>query len=239
MCSNGACWTKSQASRTALVVMSKRSADFLQRSIRFHRTRSISFPTAFPICRLSIRASTRICSALKARSCFSASACSRRTRASRTVISALPAILAKHPNVVYIILGATHPHVLRHDGESYRLSLQWLAREKGVEGNVIFYNRFVSLEELIEFIGAADIYITPYLEPGADRLGHAGLHAGRRQGRHLDALLVRRRDAGRRARRAGAVSRSGGARQNRSSICWTTRPSVMPCASGPICSAGR
>jgi glycosyltransferase involved in cell wall biosynthesis len=81
-----------------------------------------------------------------------------------TVIAALPAILEKHPNVVYIILGATHPHVRRRDGESYRLSLQWLAQEKGVEGQVIFYNRFVSLEELGEFIGAADIYITPYLD---------------------------------------------------------------------------
>jgi glycosyltransferase involved in cell wall biosynthesis len=79
------------------------------------------------------------------------------------VISALPDILAKHPNVVYIILGATHPHVIQRDGETYRLGLQWLAQEKGVEGQVIFYNRFVSLEELIEFIGAADIYITPYL----------------------------------------------------------------------------
>jgi glycosyltransferase involved in cell wall biosynthesis len=79
------------------------------------------------------------------------------------VIAALPAILARHPNVVYIILGATHPQVKRHEGESYRLSLQWLAQEKGVEGQVIFYNRFVSLEELVEFIGAADIYITPYL----------------------------------------------------------------------------
>jgi glycosyltransferase involved in cell wall biosynthesis len=81
------------------------------------------------------------------------------------VIAALPAILAKHPNVVYFIVGATHPHVRRHDGESYRLSLQWLAQEKGVAGHVIFYNRFVSLEELVEFIGAADIYITPYLNP--------------------------------------------------------------------------
>jgi glycosyltransferase involved in cell wall biosynthesis len=81
-----------------------------------------------------------------------------------TVINALPAILEKHPNVVYIILGATHPNVLRHDGEAYRLSLQWLAQERGVEGQVIFYNRFVTAEELNEFIGAADIYITPYLD---------------------------------------------------------------------------
>ena len=80
-----------------------------------------------------------------------------------SVINALPAILAEHHNVVYIILGATHPHVLLNEGETYRLSLQWLAQEKGVEGQVIFYNRFVGLEELIEFISAADIYITPYL----------------------------------------------------------------------------
>ncbi len=81
------------------------------------------------------------------------------------VICALPAILERHPNVVYMVLGATHPHVLREDGEAYRLWLQSLAREKGVESNVIFYNRFVGLEELNQFIGAADIYITPYLEP--------------------------------------------------------------------------
>lgn len=80
------------------------------------------------------------------------------------VIEALPAILEKHPNVVYIVVGATHPHVLQKEGETYRLSLQWLAREIGVAGNVIFYNRFVSLEELVQFISAADIYITPYLD---------------------------------------------------------------------------
>jgi glycosyltransferase involved in cell wall biosynthesis len=80
-----------------------------------------------------------------------------------TVIRALPAVLRRYPNTVYIVLGATHPNVKRWDGESYRLSLQRLARDRGVEANVIFHNRFVSSEELNEFIGAADIYITPYL----------------------------------------------------------------------------
>ena len=78
------------------------------------------------------------------------------------VIQALPCILSKHKNVVYIVTGATHPHVLRRDGEQYRISLQTLARELGVESQVIFHNRFVSPEELVEFIGVADIYITPY-----------------------------------------------------------------------------
>src|ERR1700758_3135088 len=79
------------------------------------------------------------------------------------VIEALPAILAEHPNVVYIILGATHPNIIARDGESYRLKLERLAEDRGVAPHVIFYNRFVTLEELKEFIGAADIYITPYL----------------------------------------------------------------------------
>ncbi len=79
-----------------------------------------------------------------------------------TVISALPDIVARYPDIVYIVVGATHPHVIQNEGETYRMSLQWMAQQKGVESNVIFYNRFVSLEELIEFISAADIYITPY-----------------------------------------------------------------------------
>lgn len=79
------------------------------------------------------------------------------------VISALPVIVTKHPNVVYLILGATHPQVIRNEGETYRLSLQRLARDMGVESHVIFFNRFVTLDELNQFISAADIYLTPYL----------------------------------------------------------------------------
>jgi glycosyltransferase involved in cell wall biosynthesis len=78
------------------------------------------------------------------------------------VIQALPQILSKHKNVVYIVAGATHPHILRREGDKYRAYLKALAKEVGVEANVIFHNRFVSPEEMVEFIGAADIYITPY-----------------------------------------------------------------------------
>lgn len=78
------------------------------------------------------------------------------------VIHALPAILAKHPNLVYIVSGATHPHIRRREGERYREELQALAAQCGVSSHVIFNNRFVSTEEMIEQVGAADIYITPY-----------------------------------------------------------------------------
>jgi glycosyltransferase involved in cell wall biosynthesis len=79
------------------------------------------------------------------------------------VLNALPRILAEFPDVVYVVLGATHPHELQERGEAYRLSLEILAKKNKIEKNVIFYNRFVELEELKEFIGAADLYITPYL----------------------------------------------------------------------------
>ncbi|UCH09833.1 MAG: glycosyltransferase [Fidelibacterota bacterium] len=79
------------------------------------------------------------------------------------VIQALPKIIDKHPDVVYIVLGATHPNVLRTEGESYRESLVKLAEDLGVQEHVIFHNRFVSLDKLIEYISATDIYVTPYL----------------------------------------------------------------------------
>jgi glycosyltransferase involved in cell wall biosynthesis len=79
-----------------------------------------------------------------------------------SVIEALPRIVAERPEAVYVIVGATHPHIRRREGDQYRLQLQALARKLGVERNVIFHNRFVSPEEMAQFVGSADIYITPY-----------------------------------------------------------------------------
>jgi glycosyltransferase involved in cell wall biosynthesis len=78
-------------------------------------------------------------------------------------LQALPDIIREFPNIVYIVLGQTHPNLLRHEGEDYRLSLERLAKDLGVQKHVVFFNRFVELEELMRFIGAADIYLTPYL----------------------------------------------------------------------------
>src|SRR5271154_1043804 len=78
-------------------------------------------------------------------------------------LRALPEIIKEFPNVVYIVLGQTHPNLLRDEGEAYRLSLERLAEDPGVPKNVVFFNRFVDLEELMRFIGAADFYLTPYL----------------------------------------------------------------------------
>lgn len=79
-----------------------------------------------------------------------------------TVIKALPDVVAKYPDVVYMVIGATHPHVKRVEGEAYRLRLQQLAKELNVANHIIFHNRFVDAAELHEFLGAADLYVTPY-----------------------------------------------------------------------------
>jgi len=82
------------------------------------------------------------------------------------VIQAMPSILSRHSNVVYMVSGVTHPHILRREGDKYRVYLQNLAKELGVQDSVIFRNRFVSPRELVELIGGADIYITPYKHKG-------------------------------------------------------------------------
>ena len=81
------------------------------------------------------------------------------------VIDALPQILEAFPDTVYIVLGATHPHIREREGEAYRLMLESRAQRLGVGGSIIFHNRFVRPDELSEFMAGTDIYITPYLKP--------------------------------------------------------------------------
>ena len=79
------------------------------------------------------------------------------------MVDALPKIVSSHPNVVYFVVGATHPHSKAENGEEYRLSLHLRAKKLGVADNIVFHDRFLEREELLEFIRAADIYVTPYL----------------------------------------------------------------------------
>jgi glycosyltransferase involved in cell wall biosynthesis len=85
-----------------------------------------------------------------------------RSKGIEFMLEALPALVKRHPNIVYLVLGATHPEVKRRQGEEYRLFLQRRVSELGLDDHVIFHDRYVNLQELTEFIGACDIYITPY-----------------------------------------------------------------------------
>ena len=79
-----------------------------------------------------------------------------------TVIDALPAVVERHPQVLYLIAGQTHPEVIRNEGEQYRLSLQRLVRDRGVQRNVQFLDRFLSTDELAVLLSSTDLYLTPY-----------------------------------------------------------------------------
>jgi glycosyltransferase involved in cell wall biosynthesis len=86
-----------------------------------------------------------------------------RNKGIETVIKALPQVIEKYPDVMYLILGKTHPNVLRYAGEEYRVYLQLLVKSLKLEKHVIFLNEFVGQQELFKYLSASDIYITPYL----------------------------------------------------------------------------
>lgn len=81
-----------------------------------------------------------------------------------TMIQALPAIVERHPEVLYVIAGRTHPNIAHREGEKYRLTLEEAARDLGLEGHVEFDDRFLSVDEIADLLAATDVFVTPYRE---------------------------------------------------------------------------
>lgn len=80
-------------------------------------------------------------------------------------IDAMRTVVKRHPEVLYLILGETHPVVRRNEGESYRESLQQMVRDHGLQYNVQLVDKYMENEELLNYLAATDIYLTPYLNP--------------------------------------------------------------------------
>jgi len=145
-----------------LIVMSERSSQFLQDIYHVPATKIDLIPHGTPDLPFVDPNFYKACVDAEAKSVILTFGLLSPNKGIENVIRAMPRILEKHNNAVYIVTGATHPHIRRREGDRYRESLEALARELGVGANVVFHNRFVTKDELVEFLGSADIYVTPY-----------------------------------------------------------------------------
>jgi len=145
-----------------LIVMSKHSSQFLQEVFRVPGEKIDRIPHGIPDLPFAEPAFCSDSSSTGGKRVLLTFGLLSPNKGFESVIQALPRILSRHHNVVYVIAGATHPHVRRREGDRYRLQLQALAKKLGVGENVVFHNRFVSAQEMTSLVGSADIYITPY-----------------------------------------------------------------------------
>lgn len=145
-----------------LIVMSQRSSQFLQKIFQVPATKIDVIPHGVPNLAFVDPNFFKDRFGVGGQSVLLTFGLLSTNKGIETVLRAMPRILEHKSNVTYIVAGATHPHIRRREGDKYRESLQQLASDLGVKKNVIFHNRFVSPEEMMEFVGSADIYITPY-----------------------------------------------------------------------------
>ena len=127
---------------------------------------------AFPICLLSMRLLTKIPQS-EGKTVLLTFGLLSPNKGFESVIRALPRILSRHKKVVYIIAGATHPHVRRREGDRYRIELQDLAESLGLKEHVIFVNRFVGPQEMASLVGSAEYLHHPVPIRGTGRVRHA------------------------------------------------------------------
>ncbi len=146
----------------ATVVMSRSASALLQGPRRFHRSNVEVVPHGVPDLPLRDPATMKPRLGLGPQPLILSFGLLGRGKGYESVIEAVPLVAARIPDVRYVVLGATHPAMLRDEGEAYRHSLQALAAERGVADKVVFVDKFVSQAELGEWLMAADIFVTPY-----------------------------------------------------------------------------
>lgn len=146
-----------------VIVMSKRAVEFLTSIYEIPADRIQIIEHGVPDLEASEKNHIKKLPAFKNHKVLFTFGLISRNKGLETMIKALPAIVKQNPDVMYVILGNTHPGVLKNNGEEYRDSLKRLANQLGVSKNLTFINKFVSEEELFDYLTASDIYITPYL----------------------------------------------------------------------------
>ncbi len=144
-------------------VMSDLAVDFLEHIYKVDKDKIFKIEHGVPIFNLPSRDKLRELIKFEGKRVLLTFGLLSRNKGLEVVINALPDVVKKYPNVQYVILGKTHPNVVKESGEEYRKYLRLLAKKLGVEKNVVFDDRYVTDRELIEILSACDVYITPYL----------------------------------------------------------------------------
>ncbi len=146
-----------------LVVMSERSIEFLRDIYKVPEEKIILIHHGIPDVPFVESDAYKEKFSILGRSVILTSGLLSPGKGIEVVIDALPEILKAQPQVIYLVVGATHPHLKAEQGENYRISLHLRAKKLGVADHIVFHDRFMADEDLRDFIGAADIYVTPYL----------------------------------------------------------------------------
>ena len=146
-----------------IVVMSRLAVDFLTDIYHIPKEKIVVIEHGVPEMELVSRRKAKSRFGLDGKKVLLTFGLLSRNKGIETVLHSLPEVLKNYDNFLYIILGATHPNVLKHSGEEYRNSLQRLVKQYNLENHVYFVNEFVSEDKLFEYLSAADIYLTPYL----------------------------------------------------------------------------
>ncbi len=148
---------------STLVTMAHKGADILKRVYGVSDEQIAVIPHGAPSRPLKDTSEFKALLRLEGRKTLTTFGLLSPNKGIETIIAALPAIARACPEVVYLVIGATHPHLIRHEGEAYRDRLKAMARELKVEDHIRFIDSFVGDNDLIDILQATDVYVTPYL----------------------------------------------------------------------------
>lgn len=154
------------ADRSAAVVVMSATATHLLRDVYGIRKAPVVIEHGMPVIEPHGRRRLKRALAMEDRSVISTFGLVDPRKGLEYVVAALPEVVARHPSALYLVIGQTHPELLKHQGEAYRNSLVDAARRAGVTAQLRFVNEYLTQAEIVEYLLASDVYVTPYLDPG-------------------------------------------------------------------------